>query len=105
MNEESKRRLANFLGECWHERLEPFHASTYCKKCNQYFYDWDYVLNRTFTTPDDYFAVFDRLVELGEWEEFYMFATSAYKNSFALLWRDVSEWAVSRDSTGGDQLK
>jgi hypothetical protein len=99
MNEESKRRLTNFLGECWHEWEPAEHVTFKCKLCGKWIYEkhaWDSSNRRTFTTPDDYFAVFDRLVELGEWEEFYMFATSAYKNSFALLWRDVSEWAVSR---------
>jgi hypothetical protein len=74
MNKESKRRLTNFLGECWHEWEPAEHVTFKCKLCGKWIYEkhaWESSNRRTFTTPDDYFAVFDKLVEKGEWNDFY----------------------------------
>lgn len=65
MDDLNREALTIFLGECWHEC--EFVDS--CCKCGMWFPS-----NRPFTSPDDFFAVKNRLVELGLWVEFYMWA-------------------------------
>jgi hypothetical protein len=67
------------LGECWHEgywycpycKMEvSSQRVTYeeqCDTCLQYV-TWEE--NRTFQDPQDFFACFEKLVELGEWKRF-----------------------------------
>jgi hypothetical protein len=81
MNKESKRRLTEWLGE------------EVCK--NQ---DCDCLSYRTFTTPDDFFAVFDRLVKLYEWDDFedwagdtQSFGLKTDTGEYRLCWL-VGEW-------------
>lgn len=92
---EDCKYLAEFLGECWHE----WHRSAgfgdwICLKCK------DEVMalkgHRTFSTPQDLHDLFNRLVEMGKWEEFYQYATRSYKESFVLIWKDVLEHEVSQ---------
>lgn len=73
------------LGKCWHEfhmgyNYEPHGpickedegCPNQCKKCHKGNNIW-LIKNRTFTTPDDFFAVFNTLVEKG-WSGFYWWA-------------------------------
>jgi hypothetical protein len=48
------------LGECWHENLPTGYSSKTCFKCGKHHG------NRDFQDPQDFFACFDKLVELGE---------------------------------------
>jgi hypothetical protein len=65
MNESDAKLLTEFLGECWHE-VEDADAQWSCCKCDRPIeYENGKVINRTFTTPDDFFAVKRKLVEKG----------------------------------------
>jgi hypothetical protein len=59
MTNEQKKLLTEWLGEPWPSDKAPLH------KC---------IMRRTFAAPDDFFAVFDKLVEKGEWGRFYYWA-------------------------------
>ena len=65
MTESDRKLLTSYLGECWHQRLEPYHASGVCRKCNTYFEDWDDVEQRTFTNIQDFYDLKCKMVERG----------------------------------------
>lgn len=46
------RYLTELIGECYHTKTIPVGGCCNCKKCNSFM-----PTNRTFTTPDDFFAV------------------------------------------------
>jgi hypothetical protein len=122
MNEESRKRMTLYIGECWHESLileqgwknavgaEPFFTDR-CRKCfavlsNSY---QEYKNNRTFKDPADFFAVLEKLVEKGEWEKLVLFAK--IKRSNAELdkpWIIKEEyfypWLLSRTPEGDYRL-
>ena len=94
MKDEDRKLLTEkLLGECWHEygNIEYTRPDGYklfvggCLKCkltnSEFEYDYDFRKNkyiprhRTFTTPDDFFAVKGKLVEKGLWKQFYDYAT------------------------------
>jgi hypothetical protein len=59
MNDDDRRFLTEAMGECWHESLRTHEDATAwivytCPKCHKEGYR---LTNRTFTTPDDFFAV------------------------------------------------
>ena len=69
MTEEDKKKLTEWMGECW---IVP----------NKY---WDYGIgimreskNRTFTSDADMLALFRKLAEKCEWEKFYQWAMPKY---------------------------
>jgi hypothetical protein len=78
INDESRKRLTAYLGECWHDppyQESQFHdgATSYQCKCGRYeqglieasaYRDFK-KLRRTFTTPDDFFALVRRIQERG----------------------------------------
>jgi len=74
-----RKRLTEFLGECWHnyEDLDKFgpYRRMRCSKCKKYINGVYYttisdIFNRTFATPDDFLALKDKLEEKGKWLEF-----------------------------------
>ena len=83
LSDESKKRLTEFLGKCWHEFRGDFGPyNTACVKCQLVFgavhtSDWDLTkFHRTFTTGNDMLDLKEKLVEKGKWEEFVEFANS-----------------------------
>lgn len=70
MDDEARKMLTEWLGECWHEC--EFVDS--CCKCGMWFPS-----NRPFTSPDDFFAVKNRLVELGLWGIFWWESNRIYE--------------------------
>jgi hypothetical protein len=110
MNEESKKRLIDWLGEKWHYLEND--AEVKCA-CGEMWVvksiDIEQHENRTFTTPDDYFAVFDKLVELGEWEEFDEWAYMKWDqlkpfNDLSRHLGEQSQWLHSKTDTGEYRL-
>jgi hypothetical protein len=102
MNEESKRRLTNFLGECWHE-LSIKIPDVICS-CGKV---WrgsmevgDVHKNRTFTAPADFFAVFNRLVELKKWEDLFW----KYERDSQCTVSSHVKWLLSTTDTGEYRL-
>lgn len=63
MTDEDRKLLTEWLGECWHEESKTYEGT--CRFCKGIFHN-----NRTFIDPADFFAVRDRLVELGKWGKF-----------------------------------
>ena len=73
--ESDRRLLTEFLGECWHD--DPIFreyipgvehiqfVELECSKCHGH-----YLKNRTFTTWQDTGDLKERIVEMGEWDEF-----------------------------------
>ena len=70
----SKKRLTEFLGECWHEIVTNDEGISYnikCRKCKKLFSEFSEI-NRTFS-PDDWQSLGDlknKLVEKGMWDKF-----------------------------------
>jgi hypothetical protein len=80
MDDETRKMMSEWLGECWHEydlggfrNLEEYfmcdRGYPLCNKCNSH-----NIFQRTFTAPGDFFAVKNRMVELGLFVKFYMWA-------------------------------
>lgn len=82
MTEEDCKRVTGWLG--------PEYVTGYMGKIGR------------FTTPDDYFACFDRLVELGEWDEFYTYFWELWESGINRMvdYHDVFEWLNSKTPTG-----
>ena len=83
MNLAKRKLLTEYLKECWHENVEvhpyPDHPEEFysrCRTCNIE----EYHENRTFTTPDDFFTLKDKLVEKGEWMKFEEFSIRRWVN-------------------------
>jgi hypothetical protein len=76
LSEEQCEKLTEFLGECGHEEYlkssAPQMLNGYCPKCEQK------VTWRTFTTPDDQYAVFTKLVETEKWAKFIAWCKKEY---------------------------
>jgi hypothetical protein len=107
MNEEQKKRVTKWLGECWHEHdFEQTRIKSlwYCKHCGKDLYlgSGRFIPLRTFTEPADFFACFDRLVELGEWEEFDNYTMDVWSASETK--DDYMVFALSRTDTGHFRL-
>lgn len=84
MDNSDRKMLAEWLNECWHEydlggfrNLEEYFMCVrgypLCNKCNSH-----NIFQRTFTSPDDFFAVKNRLVDNDDWGEFTDYASDAY---------------------------
>jgi len=101
MNYTDRKTLTEFLGECWHRiKKKDVCGCHYQCTCGGAFIYPDtadvHVVDetRTFTTPDDFFALVERLRETGKWGEFILFADR--------IWADdpVSvPWFVSGDES------
>jgi hypothetical protein len=59
LTDDERKVLTEYLGECWHSKETWYDCdtATHCKR-------------RTFTTPADLHAVYSKMVERKEWEEF-----------------------------------
>ena len=76
MNDDTRKLLTLFIGECWHEWPPgeewkyPFYV--YCINCGSQ--KSNVKANRPFTGPEDAQVVKDKMVEKGEWESFFIFS-------------------------------
>lgn len=101
MDDETRKMLTEWLGECWHEydlggfrNLKEYFMCDRgyppCGKCNSH-----NIFQRTFTTPDDFFAVKNRLVELGLWEEFRKYAWAVWVGLCLGVWSfQFDDWLI-----------
>ena len=81
MNNDDRKLLTEFLGECWHEWTEGSYRKgkngygCLCNKCEVVMYSMhqdSYMTdNRTFDNPDDQHKVFKKLVEEDKWVGFF----------------------------------
>ena len=77
INDEARRKLTEFLGECWHEyppRAVPPGMNKagwdLCVKCRHHSHYPD-AERRTFSTPNDMVALTKRMAEKGVWGQFF----------------------------------
>jgi hypothetical protein len=80
MEENDRKLLTEFLGECWHENpgkpISTYAADVFtCVKCGEYFNRLN--SGRTFTTWQDMGDVKEKLVE-GEWAKFWHYAEEKF---------------------------
>jgi hypothetical protein len=82
LTEHDRRICTEYLGECWHEKMDIAGRILRCQKCRQLI-RWDEAesFRRTFTDPRDQQALKDRIVEMGKWETFFKFALKQYSDS------------------------
>lgn len=91
MTDEGKKKLTEFIGECWHEKGEKIgEGGVYdCKKCKRAFHRQSGF--RTFTTWQDTGDLKDKLAEKGEWGRFeqrvrYIWIEITYTKLDFILW-------------------
>jgi hypothetical protein len=105
MNESDKKRLTEWLGECNHEFIRPALTISdmyqVCAKCGN---PRGACRNRIFTDPADFFAVFDKLVELKQWPQFKRFAHLHYGPDDYGVVNDFTEFLLSRTESGEFRL-
>jgi hypothetical protein len=107
MNESDKKLITEkLLGGCWHEvGIGPVGVFL-CKKCGYVPDEITDNFNRTFTTPKDFMDCFDKLVELGKWEEFDIYCWSRFFRERVPQKMDIlySQWLNSRTKSGHMRL-
>jgi hypothetical protein len=91
LTESEKKLLTEFLGECWHDRLIPVHASGVCRHCNIYMDDWNDVIQRTFTAWQDLGDLKEELVKKGMWLDFWMTSRDPWQRRVK-HWDDYASW-------------
>ncbi len=69
LTEHHRKALTEYLGECWHEAFWHDIRGIACVKCDKGL-NGIFDLHKTFTTPADLHAVYSRMVEKGEWDDF-----------------------------------
>jgi len=79
LTEARKKMLTEFIGECWHElkRQEDGVDGHKICSCGNWYYI-SCIENRPFDAPDDRQALAEKLMEMGEWNEFLLFAASKF---------------------------
>lgn len=93
MNDDDRKRLTEFLGECLHKFN--FEKSAYCLRCNMYY---DNPRERHFDNWPDLGAVFEKLVADGLWGKFYAYADGIWwkDNTTTIKSHEVNESALDR---------
>ena len=101
MNDETKKRLTQFLGECWHHWIVAYpddHTTNYAMRGHKCHYCGEYwptqpknpgpIVPRTFTTLPDMMALYRRLWETGKWEEFlsYVYDPTHKAVNYSVSW-------------------
>jgi len=71
MTDEWRKKLTEFLGECWHEWELIGSGNHKCKYCGYISFRDFFPSNRTFTTDKDMLAVFRKIRDKGKWAIFY----------------------------------
>ncbi len=102
IEQEAKFLTEEVLGECWHNHI----PQNGCTKCHVP----EWVMNRTFTTPDDFFALRNALVKSGEWDEFCEISHTNTLASDGNMWNysiddeqhwfEFFKWLTSTDPDG-----
>jgi hypothetical protein len=107
MNESDKKLITEkLLGECWHNKFindgrEGLRSLKRCRYCDSG------EKNRSFTDPQDFFACFEKLVELEEWGDFWMIARKNFIITTSIQIDDFvswDEWLLSRTESGHMRL-
>uniref|UniRef100_A0A6M3LT70 Uncharacterized protein n=1 Tax=viral metagenome TaxID=1070528 RepID=A0A6M3LT70_9ZZZZ len=70
MNDEGRRLLTEYMGECFHSNYLSEEGRCYDCKAKIDFTDI-FLKRRTFTTGQDIYDLYRKMVEKGEWDDFY----------------------------------
>lgn len=89
MTDDDRRLLTEeILGECWHELARNPHGNPRyigaCSKCRIDLTEMFGDGNRTFTTWQDTGDLKERIVEMGEWRDFALFAAGEWDKTLTL---------------------
>jgi hypothetical protein len=68
MNDESRKRLTLYLGECWHERYKNWKKMFSCKKCGE-----SCVEGRSFDSWTDLGALVERIMKRNDYFDFHKY--------------------------------
>jgi len=81
MNDATRRRLTEYMNECWHTLDFFFDDGKVKCSCGELFrcpdegtFHVEQANDRTFTTPDDMAALMAKIIEKGEWLKFTNFS-------------------------------
>lgn len=113
LSEESRKRLCEWKGDCWHEPDGPYAVGVWrrkeypfdhgmvfqrCTKCRRLLStsEQEYVSNPAYTDWNSVNPLLAKIAADGEWDAWFQFVMREYKNQFALIWRDVSEGSVTK---------
>ena len=111
-DQEKDRIIVLALGECWHEwekanKDDDGYFGIRCRVCKKFMtvhFD-NRPRNRTFTTPDDFFALVEKIKERGEWDVFFRFAYLSFVHELdSPSYEDVTDnpptfamWLIDKD--------
>lgn len=100
MNDERRKRLTEYLGECWSpDRVCPacyaFHQSAYRRKDVK---EGCTCSNRSFTTDADMMAVYRAIYRDGKWEEFTTYSNEVWwvidAGSYAITEEEIANYTA-----------
>ena len=77
MEENDKKLLTEFLGECWYEWLPDINATLKCRLCGKWIYEnnaFEGCNLRTFKSWQDLGDLKEKLIDKGGWADFYRWA-------------------------------
>jgi hypothetical protein len=105
MNESDCKLITEWLGLCWHDYdwVGKDGVGWRCKCGHETYLPDTFHHNRTFTDPQDFFACFEKLVELGKWIGFEDFAGVEYTNDDSPF-IPYTTWLLSRTESGHYRL-
>src|SRR3990167_6488023 len=95
-NEIQRRKLTEFLCECWHDPYWHDMRGTVCIKCDE---PVSLSHDRTFDTWDDLGALKEKMVEKKEYGRFYLFAEFRYGESETIIENSTSGEVFNADIT------
>ena len=108
MTDDTRKLLTEYLGECWHHWIVAFpddHTTNYKMRGHKCYYCGEYssiqpekggpIVPRTFSTPADLYAVYSKMVEREEWEDYYVHAMTMYRESLNFLWKHIDDRTFS----------
>ena len=102
MNNDDRKLLTEFLGECWHNKTiyfteEGIECGDICSKCNLRGDDYDGQLRqRTFTTAQDMVDLARKMVEKGVWEGFMRYSDNMFIASMPRdTWEELFAWLIT----------
>ena len=89
MNDETSKKLTEYIGECWHKyKFIETSIDYWICRCGQRAIPFpkdkgpvDGYRNRSFNCPDDAHIVFKAMVDKGDWGKFYEFARDEWARS------------------------
>ena len=111
LTDDHRKRLTLYLGECWHKTKEVWEDDHYdCAKCGGSI-DFDErthkIVQRKFSTIQDFYDLKVKLVENGEWNQFSQFARDrmpillvAYDYQAENLSYESAAWLFRPESCG-----